>query len=302
MLGSRTSPLLQEKLALLGCEQVFNAVPEIVESLLGISVNESQVYRITQAVGEAIEAEALQSPSIALERMEEKGSERLYGMVDGSMLFTDEGWQECKVGRVFKADLKSGSSPGQWQMEQSEYVAHKGDWRSFSLAFEQLLPPQSACEQVFVSDGALWISGWLSASYPKATQILDFFHVMEKLAWVAQGQRKGWLERQKERLLNGEQAAVWRAVAQSSYEDKGKIVEYLQKNAYRMKYDEYRAKGMMISSGAIESAHRTLLQVRMKRSGQRWSEKGSERMIKLRVAYKSDKLDLITKVLNKIAA
>jgi hypothetical protein len=299
VLGSRTSPLLQEKLALLGCEHVFKSVPRVVESLLGIEVNESQVYRITQKVGEQIEKKVLESPSVVLAKLENAPTERIYGMVDGSMLFTDDGWQECKVGRVFKADLQAGSSPLKWQREQSEYVAHKGDHRVFSQAFEQLLPPESACEQVFVTDGAVWIGNWLSESYPGSVQILDLFHVLEKLALAGNAR---WLERQKARLLAGQQAAVWRAVAQSEYGEKEKLMTYLKKNAYRMDYKKYREAGMMISSGPIESAHRTLLQVRMKRSGQRWSEKGCERMVKLRVAYKSEKLDLITQVLRKQAA
>ena len=29
-------------------------------------------------------------------------AEPVYGMVDGSMLFTDTGWQEVKMGRVFQ--------------------------------------------------------------------------------------------------------------------------------------------------------------------------------------------------------
>jgi hypothetical protein len=306
VLGSRTSPLLQEKLVLLGGEHVFKSVPPLVESLLGIQVSESQVYRVTQAVGEAMDPQALQSPSAALEATENSGRERVYGMVDGSMLFTDEGWQECKVGRVFKADLKAAGLKAagladtlQWDMGPSEYVAHKGRWREFTQAFESLLPPQSDCEQVFVTDGALWISRWIGESYPKAVQILDIFHVLEKLAAVKTGK---WLDRQKQHLIQGRQKAVRRAVARSGYGHKQELLAYLENNAQRMEYDKYRAAGMMIGSGPVESAHRTLLQVRMKRSGQRWSEKGCGRMLKLRVASKSEKWNLVTNLLKKQAA
>lgn len=56
----------------------------------------------------------------------------------------------------------------------------------------------------------------------------------------------------------------------------------------------------MISSVSIESAHRTILQSRMKRSGQRWSNCNT--MIKLRIAYESGKNSLITNTFNKQAA
>ncbi len=38
----------------------------------------------------------------------------------------------------------------------------------------------------------------------------------------------------------------------------------------------------LIGSGAIESAHRTVLQKRMKLSGQRWSKAGAQNMLHLR--------------------
>jgi hypothetical protein len=108
--------------------------------------------------------------------------------------------------------------------------------------------------------------------------------------------------RVRKRGLAGQTDAVWRAVAQSAYEEKATLVAYLKTNAYRMHYDQYLAAGMMIASGPVESAHRTLLQVRMKRSGQHWSQNGCKRLIKLRVASKSDKLSLITQIIKKQAA
>jgi 3-hydroxy-3-methylglutaryl CoA synthase len=56
-----------------------------------------------------------------------------------------------------------------------------------------------------------------------------------------------------------------------------------------MKYQEYVKIGCgIIGSGAIESAHRTLVQKRMKQSGQRWSCKGAQNMLNLRVVRKNN--------------
>ncbi len=43
----------------------------------------------------------------------------------------------------------------------------------------------------------------------------------------------------------------------------------------------------IIGSGAIESAHRTVVQKRMKQSGQRWSIRGAQHMLNLRVVRKN---------------
>jgi len=307
LLGSRTSPYLQEKLTLLGCENVFKAVPKVVESLLGIEVNETQVYRICQAASLELSDDELDNPSKDLDRIQNDKQERVYGMVDGSMLQMTEGWQETKVGRVFKAEIVKKSDPLKREIETSEYVANRGHCSEFIDKFEQLLPPKSTCEKVFITDGAVWIGNWLSNNYPDATHILDFFHVCEKLALASKSNQDSekWLKKQKERLLNGKHKKVYKAVEKlENYgvNEKVGLLNYLKNNIYRMKYDEYRQKGLMISSGPIESAHRTVLQVRMKRSGQHWSENGCDNMIKLRVAYRSEKFDLITQIFKKQAA
>lgn len=258
-----------------------------------------QVYRITQKAASVADKALLDRPSAALARVASNKEQTVYGMVDGSMLLTHEGWQETKVGRVFKATAVKESKATKWQINLSEYVAQRGHYSEFTAKFETLLPPGSACKKVLISDGALWIAHWLSERYGTAVHILDFYHVSEKLAAAAQYSHdtKGWLDRQCEQLLAGRLERVLEAVKKIDAlpaVDKEKLLYYLQSNAYRMHYDQYRKQGLMISSGPIESAHRTVLQVRMKRSGQRWSEKGCDHMTRLRVAYKSEKFDLIT--------
>jgi hypothetical protein len=66
--------------------------------------------------------------------------------------------------------------------------------------------------------------------------------------------------------------------------DRIKLIAYCQNNKRRMRYKEYRLMGCGITGfGAIESAHRTVIQKRMKLSGQHWSIPGSENMLRLRV-------------------
>jgi hypothetical protein len=152
---------------------------------------------------------------------------------------------------------------------------------------------------VFVSDGAHWIGKWLKEKYPKATHILDYYHLKQKLALAAQTAANGqdWLQEQEKSLFEGRQLAVEIAVgalAHLAQHSKDQLLEYLKNNRYRTRYDLYRKQGLIISSGPIEAAHRSVLQVRMKRSGQRWSERGCDKMVLLRAAYKSGKFDLIT--------
>jgi hypothetical protein len=54
-------------------------------------------------------------------------------------------------------------------------------------------------------------------------------------------------------------------------------------------YKTYLAKGYLIGSGAMESAHRNVIQQRMKRSGQRWTIEGGQQVLNLRTTYLSNK-------------
>lgn len=300
-MGCRTTPYLQEKLALLSALTVYQQVPVLVKNLLNLVVNQAQAYRVCQELGQALPADELATPSPTLAHQQTQPEVVVYGMVDGSMLFTDSGWQETKLGRVFGTQQQVDGSL-QACIETSEYVAHRGHYGGFTPDFERLLPPQSAAQKVFVTDGAEWIGNWLSTSYPTATHILDYFHVVEKLAFAAKGLPEGkkWLTTQQEHLLANQSERVESNVAKLNHlsaDERSKLVGYLLNNRHRMRYDDYRKRGLMIGSGPIEAAHRTVLQVRMKRSGQRWVDGGCDNMVRLRVAYKSGKFDLVTNLL-----
>ena len=50
-----------------------------------------------------------------------------------------------------------------------------------------------------------------------------------------------------------------------------------------MKYDEYLRLGYGIGSGAVESAHKQVVQARLRQAGMRWSEAGARRLLALRL-------------------
>lgn len=69
---------------------------------------------------------------------------------------------------------------------------------------------------------------------------------------------------------------------------RNKLLTYLRNNRHRMMYKTFKNRGLSIGSGAIESAHRTVIQnspdsYREKQSGQRWSIGGAQNIIDLRL-------------------
>ena len=114
-----------------------------------------------------------------------------------------------------------------------------------------------------------------------------------------------WLSAQYERLWAGQSPLVEQAVedlAGLPDEYATPLLHYLHTNRGRMRYHHFRQRGLLCGSGPIEAAHRTLLQVRLKRSGQRWSEGGLDRLVKLRTALKSPQQHLVLDLLKKPSA
>ena len=65
------------------------------------------------------------------------------------------------------------------------------------------------------------------------------------------------------------------------------VIGYYRNNEKRMRYRTFRSLGLSVGLGIVESAHRHVLQVRMKRAGQRWSIVRARRMTRLRAVYRT---------------
>jgi len=287
--GFAISPLLQEMMVYVGQMESYGKGVEIIEKLAGVGVSGTQLYRVTDAYGALLEAQTAQEEQAPQEgQVDER--EMVYAQMDGSIILTDEDWREAKVGRLFREKdcQPSASENRNGSIRESRYSAYLGNYQEFTNRFDRIVSPYGHIGErlVFLSDGALWIKNWISRHYPEAKQILDLYHVKEYLADFAElacpdaVKRRKWLELQAERLLSGDLKMVVDSVRSFTLplpktRDKQRVlINYLLDNEYRMRYKEYLENGLFVGSGAIEAAHRTVAQCRLKRSGQRWSERG----------------------------
>lgn len=94
--------------------------------------------------------------------------------------------------------------------------------------------------------------------------------------------------------MRGKTAQVIQAITaikcptKQAKENQENLLNYYQDNFLRMDYNRYRKIGCgIIGSGAIESAHKAIIQKRLKQSGQRWSYKGAQNVLNLRVTMGS---------------
>jgi hypothetical protein len=158
---------------------------------------------------------------------------------------------------------------------------------------------------VVLGDGARWIWELAAEQFgPQRTEIVDYYHATEHVWSVARAlfgespeQTDTWAEAWCIDLLeHGPQPwlTALRGLEPASSEAV-KIVRtelgYFTNNAARMDYPTFHAQGLPIGSGAVESAAKHVVQVRMKRSGMRWSDAGGQAMLAL-CAYLASKRSL----------
>jgi hypothetical protein len=275
-----------------------------LDKLSGISLTDKQIERLVHHYGEVLEV--LKEEDCAIVQTCKTDQERHYAMMDGSMVFVrKEGWKELKLGRIF-AESACYHEKKRGIISQSRYVAHLGNHEDFLTKFDHEVHNKKHI--IAISDGARWIWDYWSTNYPEAVQILDFFHLIEKIGlWAVlvikdSSQRKDWMNLCEKLLLNNEASEVELMIQSidcqgDKKEKQTKLLTYLINNKQRINYKTYLDDNLFIGSGAMESANKEVIQKRMKLSGQRWTLKGAQQVVNLRIKLKNNEWD---KLVNQI--
>lgn len=307
------SQRIQIILCTLGQSVVLEEGSELLKELLGLNMSPKQIQRVSEYHGEKFNGLVEANCREVIPELEKTSEESVYVMVDGSMLCVrgENRWREMKLGRIFSNRQVVDIQENRRQITSSIFVSHLGGVDQFFVKLERHLTPYK--KKIIIGDGAAWIWKWAEDNYPGALQILDYFHAKEKLVLFANQQfsnehkRKAWIAHQGECLLRGQVHKVikhikcLRAISLQSKEAKRNILRYYIEHEDRMMYHNYKEKGLMIGSGPIEAAHRSVLQQRMKLSGQRWSIQGAQAIANLRCYRKADQWQIVQKVIQAAA-
>jgi hypothetical protein len=218
----------------------------------------------------------------------------VYG--DGTRMPTEGEWREIRVGRVLAWDGQKRRI-GQQTFARFLSVEEFGQ----QLAMEAHRVGYAEAErQVFLGDGAHWLWELAALQFPEAVPILDWYHLGENVHKAARevfgegsAEAKRWAENRLSELWTGqsrqtraEVAALQKRLrAPSKREALRKLGVYLKHNTNRMDYPAYRAAGLPIGSGPVESACKSLVGARCKLSGMRnWQRGNAEAVLALRAA------------------
>ena len=141
------------------------------------------------------------------------------------------------------------------------------------------------------------------------TRILDFYHAAQHLSVAAEqlfgkASAKGddWYRSWRHKLRH-QPGAIHGLIRSLAYHRRKlrKGTErhrqattelgYLRNNRDKMDYAIYSSLGLIVGSGPVEAAAKTLVGHRLKRSGMRWTRQGGQQILNLRVQVQSKRWD-----------
>jgi len=301
------SDAMERRILDFGINDTFESVAERWSIHYQTLISSNLVRRVMDRVGLRCEAASSEE---RLQRAAREPPQELSPILivaaDGSMLLTrEEAWKEAKVAVVARAKPVFQEEQQRCCIADARYVAVLGAQQEFKKSLAAALAVERADEVPLVAwlgDGAR--GNWTVANElcPLAIQILDVPHAVhwgmqcgKALLGEGHASLPLWELRIRE-LLDADSpgtliAELMDCLPHTSTDEHlgalDEVINYYRSNEKRMRYRTFRKMGLPVGSGIVESAHRHVLQVRMKRAGQRWGIVRARRMVRLRAIYRT---------------
>lgn len=312
LLPGYTTPRLQETLTRLGGKMPFEEAKEEFWFSHHTAVGEATCRRITYRNGRAAEAWDCQE-AIRLEKEgfdEIEGQAKLVISADGSFIrLTNGEWREVKglaVGEFETVDAALGVSEEVKTRNLSYFTRSYGvrDFETFALPELARRGLDEAETVVAVNDGAEWLQSFINYHCPTAARILDFAHALGHVAeagrviWGAESDTfKSWFEHCSHQLKHKPPqrtlAELSLLLPKAQGDEQATIIDnarfYLQRRLDMIDYPYFQRRGYPIGSGSVESAHKQVVQRRMKQAGMRWAPQHVNPILALRDLLCSDR-------------
>jgi len=312
--GTSFSPAVRELTCLADAEVSFGRGSALLERMSAIRLHKEEGRRIAEELGRELERQAVEEvenawkPRKPSPRENPETARRLYVSPDGTTVPTVDGWKEVKVGAVFTATVpRAGEDP---ERERTRYAGLLGAaepfYRRLSIEMQKMGLAEDT-EVIVIGDGAHWIWNEADLNLPKdRVEIIDFYHAAEKLWEVSRAvfgeespEGKRWAQKWSRKLKKGDGgraiAAMGRLKPKSSEGRKvvSETIGYFKSNRHRMRYREFRRRGLFIGSGVVEGSCKHLVGDRLKHGGMHWTEEGAQAILNLRLAVLNQRWDYL---------
>lgn len=202
------------------------------------------------------------------------------------------------------------------KIEKRDCIGYIGSADQFQYHFLALAERNgwvNCSKVVILSDGATWIKKVKDNMFKRKNviQILDLFHAKENAGKFAHAVKSGaeavkYADHLCELIENGEVNTL--LIELEEYKDRKmpagipNLYTYIYNNKENMNYPAYRAAGLFVGSGAMESANIYIMQDRMKLPGMRWNVINGRHMLCLKCHYESQTWYLVDAELSKLSS
>ncbi len=216
----------------------------------------------------------------------------------------DSRWAEASCGTLSFYD-KEGEIPGTRYFSRMPEHKKKTLKNQLTQALEYVLTQRPSLEVIKVADGAKDNWTYLEDTLPQGECVLDFYHASEHLfaameAIYGKDDARTYSQHTKYRtLLRDDEHGVDKVLRHLRYQlnktpnKKALKVEvtYFSRQRHRCRYAQLKAENKPIGSGVVEAACKSIVQLRIKRSGQRWDDDGGQAILTFRSLVKSNQFD-----------
>ena len=284
-----------------GADVAFAQVMDKLVEHYGVVLGESTIRRITEGHAQTI----FETAQLNASWPAQTGAETVVAQMDGGMVPIVEPdaaqkdkrkgkqlqWKEAKICLAHAKGSKTLVYGGTLQGD----VAQAGR-ELFHCARVAGFGSNSRLHAV--GDGADWIATQVEEQFgAQGDYLVDFYHVCDYLSAAAKAvtnetqAAEVWLVEQKDRLKTRRASELMQALRPhlepTSLEEEEAPVRqchrYLSHRLHQLDYQRALANDLPIGSGEIESAHRYIVQQRLKRPGSWWRAANAEHMLALRL-------------------
>jgi hypothetical protein len=274
---------LAHLIALSGIKESFDEGRKWLKEYLLFEVSENTIRSETQKMGE-LQRQADQALVKAMqdekslqqrEQSQPAAPDILYGSIDAAKV------------RIEPRDA------------QEKAVENRETWRDLKAGcwYEGEVVPvrQQSTRQKEKPQREVWIWNLIAQYFPNAIQIVDWYHAADRLKRIAEEafpnleERQDWLKQVTDDLWQGRGELVIEACRPLAKKSKWaqQSLTYYRNNLERMRYDQFRAAGVLLGSGIIESGCKQIVTQRLKLPGAQWNLDGAILTAKARTAWMS---------------
>ncbi len=322
---SSLSPAVTRMIAAVGALVSFAEGHELLRELAGVDVSTKQVERAAEELGRQIAEDercvtepppsgttvartmylGMDGTGVPMRTSELAG--RTGKQLDGSAKT-----REVKLVTVWSAESRDGDGnpmrdPGSVTYSAAIESAASRDVDPEPSAFSNRAARearrrgfQKARRRVVLGDGAPWIWNLATERFPGAIQIVDLYHAKGHLCEVAKAiygpgtdLAASWGKLRRDELEQGRINAVITALEAhaGNNEEARRCVDYFCRNQSRMRYPQFRAYGLCVTSGVVEAGCKVAIGTRLKRAGMHWTLAGANAIAALRCCRLSGRFD-----------